>query len=594
MNHYFFLFLLLCLFPAFSNAQETPALSTTGEEILVTGARYARSAEDSPQRVTIIDSATVAQAADLSQLLHEQAGIVINGAYSNPGKDRSVFLRNGANQFTLILVDGQPLIDPSSLGGAVDLRLLSLAGIERIEILRGGRSLLYGSDAVAGVINLITVKDQRPQKPTVHLRTAAQSYNTLEAQAAITGSTQKLDYRIGYNFFDTDGISEAVRPDTVTTEFGEDGATRRTLDAALTYRPSQHLSIRPTLRVASFDGDYDAGSFQDGDNSYTNELLLPSLAVDYQKDRLALGLRANYAKTDRDFATPFFTSEFRGRAHQEELFAVYRPTELATLTVGTQLRNERLLGSGPDEMTLDATTFSPYGLLNLTAAEDFLLEAGLRYNQHSEFGGQLNWSLALGTNTTEEWSSRLNIGSSFQSPTLDQLAGPFGPNADLQPQTSLSVELSTQLADPAGDYRLALALFQRTIDQQINYLTSDAFPFGRYENSGEVRDRGVELSGFVRLGERFRLDGNLTYVRGKQTAADGTETEEFFRRPRATSSAGWTYTAKRRFLARLTSSYVGERPDVWFDASFSRFTTELAPYVLVNFYAEYRFLPAEN
>ena len=154
IQHLGLLTLLFCSSLLFT--QEAPPVTTTGEEVIVTGARYARTAAESPQQVTVIDSATIARSVDLGQLLNEQAGIVVNGAYSNPGKDRSIFLRNGANQYTLILIDGQPLVDPSSLGGAVDLRLLSLDGLQRIEILRGARSLLYGSDAVAGVINLIT------------------------------------------------------------------------------------------------------------------------------------------------------------------------------------------------------------------------------------------------------------------------------------------------------------------------------------------------------------------------------------------------------------------------------------------------------
>ena len=89
--------LLLSLTPCL--AQEAPTLSTTGEEVVVTGARYARTLAESPDKVTVIDSATIARSPDLGQLLQEQAGIVVNGAYANPGKDRSLFLRNGANQY---------------------------------------------------------------------------------------------------------------------------------------------------------------------------------------------------------------------------------------------------------------------------------------------------------------------------------------------------------------------------------------------------------------------------------------------------------------------------------------------------------------
>jgi len=262
-----YLFLLAFAPLSFLLSQSAPALETTSEEVVVTGARISRPADQSPRRVTVIDSAAVARATDLSQLLNEQAGIHINGAWSNPGKDRSVFLRNGASQYTLILIDGQPLLDPSSLGGAVDLRLLDLSGIERIEILRGGTSVLYGSDAVAGVINLITHKNLAPSSPSVHLRAAAQSYNTYEVNTRISGGLEKLSYHGSLSYFSTDGISEAEpRPDDIS-EFNRDGASRFGVNLGLNYQPTEKWSIRPTLRVAGFDGEYDAGSFQDADNS---------------------------------------------------------------------------------------------------------------------------------------------------------------------------------------------------------------------------------------------------------------------------------------------------------------------------------------
>jgi vitamin B12 transporter len=88
----------------------------------------------------------------LSQILTEQTGLLINGANSNPGKDKSVFLRGASNKYTLILLDGIPVNDPAGFGGAVDLRLFPVDQIDHIEILKGSQSTLYGSDAIAGVL----------------------------------------------------------------------------------------------------------------------------------------------------------------------------------------------------------------------------------------------------------------------------------------------------------------------------------------------------------------------------------------------------------------------------------------------------------
>ncbi len=576
--------LLFLLAPISVYGQESPALSTTGEEVIVTGARYARPATASPEHLTVIDSAQIARATDLSQLLHEQAGIVVNGAYSNPGKDRSLFLRNGANQYTLILIDGQPLTDPSSLGGAVDLRLLSLQGIARIEILRGARSLLYGSDAVAGVINLITDGKANPDPFTVHLRAGAQRYGTFEGNATVSGTTEKLDYRIGYDHFTTDGLSEALAPADSPVAFGRDGASRRTYTAAFTYRLNEEWSIRPALRRAEFDGNYDGGAFQDAHNTYTNALWLPSLAVDYTQEVYAIGGRYNYAATDRVFDDAAFgPSPFRGRAQQGDVFGTYRPSPTLTLTAGTQVRREHLQTGHATADTLSTNNVSPYLQLSWQAAERYLLEGGYRYNRHSHFGGQSNYSVALGVQATQVLRARLSVANAFQSPTLDQLGGPFGANPDLRPQVSTSVEAGTELTDPRRKYRLSLSVFQRHIKDIVIYEATG------YQNRDRLRDRGVEFEGSGRLTEHLDLAGNLTFVRGRLTEADGTTTEDFFRRPRLSGSLRLTYRPLPPLLVRLSAVYTGARPDVYFDAAFTRFETDLDPFALLHFYAEYQF-----
>jgi vitamin B12 transporter len=401
-----------------------------------------------------------------------------------------------------------------------------------------------------------------------------------------------LDYRIGFDYFDTDGLSEAVMPADSTVAFQEDGSQRLNFSTSLTYRPNQYLTLRPSLRIAGFNGDYDAGSFRDAENSYTNDLLLPGLTIDYQKGKTTLGGRYIFAQTDRVFEDAIFgTSEFQGRSHQADIFGTYRPSGQTAITFGTQLREEVLIPSA-DAENQTATTLSPYLQLHLNLAKSVYIDAGLRYNNHSEFGGQSNYSIALGIQSTKTWSSRVSLSNAFQSPTLDQLAGPFGANPGLKPQVALSAEVSTSLQHPSGKYAFNLTAFQREIKEVIVFTSN-------YENQDEQLDRGVEFTALGQLSKQLTLNGSLTYVKGRLSSVDfsgtPTETEEFFRRPRTTGSIGLNFNStKSPFSARLSGHYTGERPDIWFDANFSSFEVDLDPYFLVNAYVEYRFLEAEN
>ncbi|MGB3801240.1 MAG: hypothetical protein WA952_15600, partial [Lewinella sp.] len=144
-----------------------------------------------------------------------------------------------------------------------------------------------------------------------------------------------------------------------------------------------------------------------------------------------------------------------------------------------------------------------------------------------------------------------------------------------------------------GARRATVTVFQRQIDQVVTYDGTLG-----YQNQDELRDRGVEVEGFTDLSRRFRLDGNVTYVKGRLRSPDGaggnTETDEFFRRPPATGLLGVTYRADKPFTARVTAAYTSKRPDVFFDADFSQVTSELDAYVIVNLYAEYKLLEARN
>src|SRR3954471_5876501 len=179
-------------------------------EVVVTATKGPKKLSETGKVVTIITKEQIEKSGgkDFAQLLNEQTGITVNGAISNPGKDKLLFLRGATDKYTLILLDGILLNEPAGVGGSFDLRLLSLDNIERIEILKGSQSTLYGSNAVAGVINIISKKPVSTQPMFNGLLTYG-SYHSFKGSANVSQKTKFFEYDVNYVYNNTDGISEA-------------------------------------------------------------------------------------------------------------------------------------------------------------------------------------------------------------------------------------------------------------------------------------------------------------------------------------------------------------------------------------------------
>jgi vitamin B12 transporter len=183
--------LATCLFLSMA----ATAQDTTGkflQDVVVTANKFPNKTSLTGKVVIVITQQDLARAGsrDLSQVLTEQGGVYLNGAFSNPGKDKSVYLRGAKVDHTLITIDGVPVYDASGIGSNFDIRLIPIESVERIEILKGSQSTLYGSDAIAGVINIITKKGGAKPVSVSGLMSDG-SYNTQRLQAGINGRLKK-------------------------------------------------------------------------------------------------------------------------------------------------------------------------------------------------------------------------------------------------------------------------------------------------------------------------------------------------------------------------------------------------------------------
>ncbi|REL33468.1 TonB-dependent receptor [Rhodohalobacter sp. SW132] len=534
---------------------------------------------------------------DLSQILNQQSGIRVNDSYGAPSNGRILYLQGAAAQNTLILVDGLPVSDPSGVGGLFDLRLLPTNNIEQIEIIKGSQSTLYGTDAIAGVVNLIT-RSGGDELVNATGRLSYGSYNTFNGNVGVNGSAgERVRYTLNYNRETSDGFSAARDPEDTGT-FGDDGYSLDSFFGKADVSVTENLTISPFLNYSKNEGDYDADAFQDADNFYSLELLNPGVQAQFSRGDLRLNGGYNYSRTQRMFDSQFGVNEFEGQMHNADLFGNYRLTNHLQVLAGFNFQDFTIpesedegFDNNGNPVTVvfeerDAQVVSPYATLYLKDWNGLSTEIGYRLNNHSEYGNNSTFSIAPSYQVTDQVKLFASVSSGFKAPTLDELFGQFGANPDLDPQTSLYFNIGAESYLLDQSLKLSAQYFNREIDDLIIY-----GPTG-YINRDRQNDQGIELSADWIINNRIRTGAWYNYLDGEITTfgEDGEDTQSnLIRRP--TNSFGFNagVSVTDQIYVRLDGEYNGERTDIFFNPdNFMQEDVTLDAYTLVNIYAEYK------
>ena len=556
------------------------------DEVVVTATKFPKNQSETGKVLTIIDEEALQRSAgkDINQLLNEQVGMVISGANSNPGKDKSIYLRGAKNEYTLVLLDGVPLNDPSGIsGGAYDLRLISLDQVERIEILKGSQSTLYGTDAIAGVINIITKKNvARPFEASGMISYG--SYNTLRANAGIRGQLKRVGYQIGYSGLTTDGISEAS--EIGTTPFDKDGAKQNAFHTSLDIQPSKSFSIKPFFRYTKFGGQYDGGAFTDDLlNTYNATLVNTGAQLAYSLKKGAINFQYSFDQTDRTFDGTYGKNEYDGKFHHTEIFTNYNLSDHLQLVAGITQQNYKMLDKTATETDPSVVIISPYASLfnrygNLSA------EIGGRYNHHSSFGDNFTYSFNPSYLFKNNVKLFFNLSTGFKAPSLYQLYGLYGANPKLKPEKSVSNEFGLQWLSPDKKIEFRWVAFQRRIMDVIVYTYPNNI------NLDKQHDRGFELESTLNISSKLTAKAFYSYVNGDvktQTTGKDTTYYNLFRRPKNMIGVNLGYQVNPYAYVSLNSKFFGKREDLYFNMdTFMNQTVSLKAYTLIDVYGEYR------
>ena len=386
-----------------------------------------------------------------------------------------------------------PVYDPSGIGGNFDLRNISIASIERIEILKGSQSTLYGSDAIAGVINIITKKaGNKPINGNGLLSYG--SLNSFHCNAGINGRKNNIDYNINYSFHNTDGLNEAT---SNSGNADKDGYTQHSLTAGVGFQPSKNIRIQPYVRFTKINGDLDQGAFVDElDYTYDQKSLQAGVKNEFSFGKTKLNLLYNYNNIDREYIDDstksrngfdtYSRGKYKGNEHFIDAYAHFVLNDKIKLTTGIDFRSAvsnqefssvGLFGPYKSQYTSDSLKQNQVGLyaaLNYSG-NNFNIELGDRLNIHSAYGSYdvLNINPSYLINKQVKFFA--NVSSGYRTPSLYQLFSEYG-NRNLKPEAAFTYEGGLQYFSADKKFTGRVVVFKRDVKDVIFfYFNSSTF-----------------------------------------------------------------------------------------------------------------------
>jgi vitamin B12 transporter len=615
-----FFWLIPIIFSPRALSQE--ALPTIEVGTVVTPDRVEEPPVRTASSVTVVSSAEVEKRGSLglSDVLRGVPGLDLYET-GGPGAQTSVFLRGSTPGQTLLLIDGVRIGDPSSADGSVDLGGLVATGIERIEVLRGPQSALYGSDAMGGVISIITRKGEG--KPRGSLLTEGGRYGTAHTRASASGSENRLSYAFSIDALHTDAFPRygyrISRPLTIgdgvtplpplpwSDPTNKGGATAR-----VAYRLSEDLSIEGGFAGYSsairFDNPYafvaadvfDHFNHQHSTFAQGYARLTADLFEHCLHNRLTLYGNAtdrNVWQTESCFDANFSSFNcrfgFRGGRRGAEYQGDLKAGPFGALTFGARNETETAHTS-QDPAPLG--TFTPIDQVQTTHSGFIQHRFTLFERLDITYGGRID---AVDRNHTfETWRAtsayhidetgtklRATAGTGARVASLYQRFSQYG-DPSLKPETSIGFDAGIDQELFGGRATASVSLFDNRFHNLINFGSSPSCSstqiFGCYFNVGRAETKGVEFAGEAILSPgAWLMRATYTHLVAKNLVTQRT----LLRHPRDKGSASLIYTGIPSLEVEARVIVVGPNPD--YDYIRSKRVT-LAPYARIDAFANYR------
>jgi len=461
-------FPLLCA-PVQAAGPGVPEKAAALDPVFVTATRSAQPIAALLADVTVIDAEEIARigAGGLVQLLQRQAGaeIVQNGG---PGAVSGIFLRGANRGQTLVLIDGMRV--GSSSTGSTTLEAIPLDTIERIEILRGPASSLYGSDAIGGVVQLFTRHGSR--EPHAQASAGYGSYNTWSVNGGISGSAGPLRLSLTAGEKRSEGFNAVVNPDAYLYNPDRDGFQSANLAASASLPWSDGHELTAQYLRNRLNAQFDGGPGYD-DRTITVveswQVTSRDRVAPFWVSRLSAGVGSDDSLSKTGFGDFPFDTRQRQYAWQNEITL---PAGL--LTAGFERREERIATDAAFVVTARDTDslFAVYQLRQDAHA----LQVNARRDDSSQYGGQTTGAIAYGYRIAPAWRLTASYGTAFKAPSFNDLYYPGFSTPTLQPEESRNLEGGVYWTGTAGEAAFeARAVAYRNRVQQLIVFQCDAY-----------------------------------------------------------------------------------------------------------------------
>lgn len=606
-----FLFPLLTVFlcTSFSFSQNiVQKTDTVGyyklNEVVISATRTSSSTLQLANSISVIDSEQISNsnANNVFDVLKNEPGISFTRQGGN-GTLSNIYIRGANSSHTLVLIDGVEVNLTNDPSGVYDFSAMPVDNIERIEVLRGPQSTLYGSDALAGVINIITKKGSGT--PKFSLQTDGGSYNTYKTMLGVNGSIKSFNYSAALSRTGSDGFSAASEKYGNTEK---DGYTFNNFNSLLGYNLSDNTEINLYSRFTKSKSDNDqfGGMFGDdptyvfnqGEFSVRGEGKI-NLFDGAWNQKLGINFIRNVRKYsfDTSAASIFYSNSlYDGRKYKLDWQNDFQIGKSNLLTAGFDLEFDESASEYysynyiliPDYASIiplkDTRTIGVFIQDQIKFDDAFFVSLGLRLDDHNKFGSQFTYRIAPAYMLWETGTKfKATIGTGFKAPSLYYLYDPAYGNENLNPEESFG-----------WDFGIEQFFFKQYLSFGTTFFYNkfnDMFGFD-YEtfktiNVNKAVTKGFELYFQAKPLDELQIKANYTFTDARDISLSSSEFDKkLLRRPENKVGFYTSYSFNQKSNINSEIIWVGNREDMDFSTYPSK-RVELKGYVLLNFSAHY-------